>query len=151
MADRLTPEQRHFNMTQIRGKNTKPEIIVRKALHAMGFRFRLHRGDLPGRPDIVLPKWRTIIFVHGCFWHGHDCRLFRWPATQVEFWQTKITANRNRDQVTTVRLTANGWRVVTVWECAIKGKWKLPSEEFLDALRNAISGDTATEIRSLRD
>lgn len=110
-------------MAGIRAKNTKPEIAVRKLLHGLGFRFRLHRKDLPGKPDIVLPKWRVAIFVHGCFWHGHNnCRLFRFPKSRPEFWETKIGANIARDKIDSARLAETGWRVLQIWECALKGR-----------------------------
>ncbi len=109
-------------MAAISGRDTKPELIVRRALHAVGFRFRLHRRDLPGRPDIVFPKYRTVIFVHGCFWHRHDCRYFRWPKTRVEFWRKKIAANVQRDRRNQHCLRDLGWRVEVVWECAVLGR-----------------------------
>lgn len=112
-------------MSGIRAKNTRPELAVRRALHALGFRFRLHSPDLPGKPDIVLPKWKTVIFVHGCFWHGHDCSLFKLPSTRTEFWSEKIVKNRERDRAVIQKLGSLGWRVLTVWECSLKGKGKL--------------------------
>jgi len=112
-------------MQAIRGKDTKPEIAVRRALHARGYRYRLNRRDLPGKPDILLPKYRAVIFVHGCFWHGHDCALFKWPATRKEFWRTKIEGNVERDQRNVEALTASGWRIAIVWECALKGHGRL--------------------------
>lgn len=115
-------------MSGIRGKDTKPEIIVRHALHRAGFRFRLHRKDLPGKPDIVLPKYHTVIFVHGCFWHGHGCRYFKVPKTRTDFWLDKIMANAKRDRQQEDALRAAGWRVFTVWECDIRDKndWLSP-------------------------
>lgn len=108
-------------MRGIRGSNTQPEMLVRKALHARGFRYRLNAKDLPGRPDIVLPKWKTVIFVHGCFWHAHQgCRYFRIPATRTEFWQQKLAANAARDARQVEQLLATGWRVLVVWECALR-------------------------------
>lgn len=112
-------------MASIRGKNTKPEMIVRRGLHAEGFRFKLHDRALPGRPDIVLPKWRAVVFVHGCFWHGHDCSLFRWPGTRVDFWRGKIEGNRARDAVVERAIEGAGWRILTVWECSLKGPARL--------------------------
>ena len=126
MADVLTPAQRRLNMSRIRGKDTKPEMLLRRGLHAAGFRFRLHGRDLPGRPDLIFPGRKTVIFVHGCFWHGHDCPMFRLPATRPEFWSAKIDANRRRDQAALRSLTAAGWRVLTVWECALLGPARLP-------------------------
>jgi DNA mismatch endonuclease, patch repair protein len=118
MTDVHTPEQRSRNMAAIRGKDTKPEIVVRTALHALGYRFRLHRRDLPGTPDIVLPKYRTVIFVHGCFWHSHDCRYGRvTPSTRSEFWSDKRAGTVERDQRKIRVLEAEGWQVLTIWEC----------------------------------
>jgi len=108
-------------MSGIRGKNTKPELLIRKGLHARGFRYTLH-CKLPGKPDICLPKYKAVIFVHGCFWHGHDCHLFKWPSTRPEFWQTKIARNQAIDEAASKELRATGWRIATVWECALKGK-----------------------------
>lgn len=118
----LTPSQRSYCMSRIRGKNTKPEILVRKGLHAHGFRFRLQDRKLPGRPDIVLPKYGVVIMVNGCFWHGHKgCRYATVPKSNVEFWTAKIQRNRHRDQVTEAHLSALGWHVITVWECELRG------------------------------
>jgi len=107
-------------MRAIRSKNTKPELLIRKALHAAGFRFRLHVARLPGKPDIVLPKYKTAIFVHGCFWHGHNCKYFRLPQTRPEFWRDKIEANRARDAKDLELLKGMGWHVILIWECATK-------------------------------
>jgi DNA mismatch endonuclease (patch repair protein) len=115
-------------MSGIRGKDTKPELLIRKALHKRGFRYRLH-CDLPGKPDICLPKHRAVIFVHGCFWHGHKCYLFKWPGTRPEFWRRKIERNREVDRAAMERLEADGWRVGIVWECAVKGKARRPLDE----------------------
>ncbi|SOC89897.1 T/G mismatch-specific endonuclease [Ensifer adhaerens] len=116
-------------MSGIRGTNTRPELQVRKALHAAGFRYRLHERKLPGKPDLVLPKYRAVIFVHGCFWHGHGCHLFRMPSSNSVFWQEKIAGNVARDKVAVDRLRESGWRVATVWECALKGKTRRKPEE----------------------
>lgn len=108
-------------MGRIRGKDTKPEMLVRKKLHAAGFRFRLHRKDLPGRPDITLPRHKTVIFVHGCFWHGHEgCKANRIPKTNEAFWREKIDRNRQRDARNKADLIALGWKVVEVWECEVR-------------------------------
>lgn len=108
-------------MSGIRSHNTKPEILIRSLLHRQGFRFRLHVRDLPGKPDLVFPRYQAVIFVHGCFWHGHDCSLFKWPGTRPEFWREKIGRNQSNDKRTREALTTAGWRVGIVWECAIRG------------------------------
>jgi DNA mismatch endonuclease, patch repair protein len=121
MSDVHTPEQRSRNMAAIRGGDTKPEMRVRSLLHALGYRFRLHRKDLPGKPDIVLPKYRTVIFVHGCFWHCHDCRYGRVvPATRAEFWSRKRAGNVERDKRQRAALESGGWKVITLWECEMR-------------------------------
>lgn len=121
MADIVDKATRSKMMAGIGGKNTKPELALRRALHARGFRFRLHVGSLPGKPDIVLPRYRAAILVHGCFWHRHaDCRFATTPATRPEFWQAKFDQNVQRDLRTTVALRELGWRVGTVWECDLR-------------------------------
>ena len=116
-------EQRSRNMSAIKSKNTKPEIKVRKVLHSMGYRFRLHRKDLPGSPDIVLPKYKTVIFVHGCFWHRHkNCKYASTPKTRQEFWEAKFRENINRDKLNQENLSSKGWKIIIVWECEIKDK-----------------------------
>lgn len=122
MADIISPEQRSALMSRIRGKDTKIEQEVRKGLHSLGFRYRLGGAGLPGRPDIVLPKYRTVVFVHGCFWHQHDCHLFRLPKTRTEFWKSKVDANRVRDRRAVEELEAKEWHVETVWECELRGR-----------------------------
>ncbi|WP_404367202.1 very short patch repair endonuclease [Marinobacter sp.] len=121
MADIVDSKTRSRMMSGITGKNTKPEVLIRKHLHSRGFRFRLHRKDLPGKPDIVLPKYRAVILVNGCFWHGHGCALFKWPGTRKEFWEEKINANVSRDRRNINALRDMGWRVFVVWECCIRG------------------------------
>lgn len=148
MADKLTSSQRSRCMSRIRGKNTKPEILVRKGLHARGFRFRLHNKKLPGRPDIVLPKYGVAIMVNGCFWHGHKgCRYATKPKTNVEFWETKIARNLHRDEVTTAHLEALGWTVITVWECELRNSSQL--DERLNALAEDIR--YAGEVKRVKD
>lgn len=121
MADVMKPEQRSALMSRIRGKDTTPEKLVRAMLWRQGFRFRLHAKDVKGRPDILLPKWRAAVLVHGCFWHGHqNCRLFRLPSTRAEFWNQKLASNQARDQRTLTALSEAGWRVAVVWECALR-------------------------------
>ena len=119
-------------MSGIRGKNTRPELIVRKALHARGFRYRLHEKRLPGKPDITFPRHKAVIQVHGCFWHWHHCHLFKWPKTRYEFWSQKIRRNRSRDTETLVDLQNLGWRVLTIWECSLKGRTRIPFNEVVD-------------------
>ncbi len=127
MADVHNKKTRSYNMSQIRSGNTKPEMLVRKFLHANGFRYRLHGGKpaaakaLAGRPDIVLPKYKTVIFVHGCFWHGHaNCKHFVVPKTRTKWWQNKINTNKVNDEKAVKGLKKEGWKVITVWECVLK-------------------------------
>lgn len=122
MTDVVDKKTRSRMMSGIKGKNTKPELIIRKGLFARGFRYRLHDKRLPGRPDLVLPKYNAVIFVHGCFWHGHDCHLFKWPKTRPAFWRKKIGRNRERDTEVCNSLKEEGWYILTVWECALKGR-----------------------------
>lgn len=132
MIDIVSPEIRSRMMAGIRGKNTKPELAIRSALHRRGYRFRLHARDLPGRPDLVLPKWNAAIFVHGCFWHGHDCHLFKMPSTRRQFWASKIGRNREVDIRSVDALKAEGWRVALIWECALKGRSSFPIDRVAD-------------------
>lgn len=121
MADVHTPEQRSYNMSKIRGKNTKPEEMVRKYLFSQGFRYRKNDPRLPGKPDVVLPKYKTVIFVNGCFWHGHEgCRYFVLPKSNVEFWEAKINGNIARDFKSIQLLEEQGWNVIVIWECELK-------------------------------
>ena len=122
MADNHTKEIRSMNMSHIRSTNSKPEEIVRKYLFSKGFRYRKNVRALPGCPDIVLPKYRTVIFVNGCFWHKHDCPRFVWPSSNQEYWQPKILRNVERDQINRQELQTLGWKVITVWECELKKK-----------------------------
>ncbi len=134
--DVVSPAKRSEMMAGIKNRNTKPEVALRKLLHKAGFRFRLNRSDLPGRPDIVLPKYRTVIFVHGCFWHGHEnCKHFRLPKTRTQFWEAKIGANKLRDTKIKKQLEKLGWHVVAVWECKIPPKGKIDNwKEFETAI-----------------
>lgn len=135
-------------MSGIRSRDTKPELTVRKALHAMGFRYRISDASLAGKPDLVFPKYNAVIFVHGCFWHGHDCHLFKWPSTRQEFWKDKIEKNRVRDAMTEKALLEAGWRILTVWECALKGKNKVPFDNLIQAISLWLeSNETARVIR----
>ncbi len=116
--DRLTPSHRSWNMSRIKSRDTSPELKVRSLLHGLGYRFRLHRKDLPGTPDIILPKYRTVIFVHGCFWHRHpECKYAYSPKSNVEFWEKKFKANVGRDQTNVSMLQELGWKIIVIWEC----------------------------------
>jgi DNA mismatch endonuclease (patch repair protein) len=118
MVDRLSPERRSWNMGRIRGRDTGPERIVRSELHRLGLRFRLHARGLPGRPDIVMPRWKTVVFVHGCFWHRHkSCRYAYTPKSRVDFWSSKFRDTIARDRRLTAKLEQSGWRVIVIWEC----------------------------------
>ncbi|MDB5704405.1 MAG: glycosylase [Sphingomonas bacterium] len=141
MADIVTADVRSRMMAGIRGTNTKPEMLLRKGLHARGVRFRLHDRSLPGKPDIVLPRFRAVILAHGCFWHGHDCHLFKWPSTRPEFWQAKIGRNREVDAIAEAALEEMGWRQAVVWECALKGRTKLPLEEVISTCADWLGSD----------
>jgi DNA mismatch endonuclease (patch repair protein) len=134
-------------MSGIRGKNTRPEIRIRKSLHAAGYRYRLH-GQLPGKPDLVFPGRKAVLFVNGCFWHGHGCHLFRLPATRSEFWQAKIASNISRDARAIDLLHEGGWRVGTVWECALRGRERLFFDDVMDEIGNWLnSGQNDLLIR----
>lgn len=148
MVDIVPADVRSRMMSGIRSMNTKPELLLRKSLHARGFRFRLHDPNLPGKPDIVLPRYRAVIFAHGCFWHGHDCHLFKWPKTREEFWQKKIARNRAVDAKTLAALRKTGWRHALVWECALKGRTRLSLEQALALLEDWLKSDAEhLEIR----
>ena len=131
MTDVHSKKQRSYNMSHIKGKDTKPEMIVRKWLWNNGYRYRLHRKDLPGKPDIVFPGKKKAIFVNGCFWHKHDCEYFKWPKSNADFWYEKISKNVQRDERNYEQLRADGWEIFIVWECEVKKKdkedlwWKL--------------------------
>jgi len=123
MVDVHSKEVRSYNMSRIKGKNTKPEMLVRRFLHKNGFRYRLHVKDLPGKPDIVLPKYKTVIFVHGCFWHGHEgCRYYVVPKTRTEWWLNKLNTNIQNGINSKELLEKSGWNVLTIWECELKGQ-----------------------------
>lgn len=152
MADVVPPEVRSRMMAGIRGKDTKLEVATRKALHALGFRYRMNDKKLPGKPDIVLPKYKAAIFVHGCFWHGHDCSLFRLPATRQDFWRKKIDSNKLRDARVIGEILDSGWRALTIWECACRGSDSIGLEmavrETADWIRH---GPACKEIRGRSD
>ena len=143
MVDIVDSETRSRMMAGIRGRNTKPEMLVRRQLHARGFRYRLHVRGLAGRPDIVLPRYRAVVFVNGCFWHAHKgCNLFKIPATRTDFWREKLDANRRRDIGNLLKLQREGWRVATVWECVLRGD-SPAIEKLADWLK---SSDSVIEI-----
>ena len=131
MTDIFSREKRSQIMSRVSGKNTRPEVVVRSLLHNMGYRFRLHRKDLPGKPDITLPKYKKVVFVHGCFWHGHtDCPRSKLPISNQFFWRDKLGKNKERDKVSVNNLIELGWDVLVVWECEIKDTHKLKSKLF---------------------
>lgn len=139
MSDHLTIEQRHKNMAAVKSKDTKPEMVVRKYLWSRGFRYRVNNPRLPGHPDIVLRKYHTCIFVNGCFWHGHEgCKYFRMPKTNTEFWERKLSRNRERDREEQKQLAKMGWHCITVWECELKGERREKTLESLEYTLNHI-------------
>lgn len=139
-------------MAAVRSRDTKPELIVRKHLHAAGLRFRLNAKELLGKPDLVFPKHNVALFVNGCFFHGHDCHLFKWPKDNADFWRKKIERNRERDRQVTGRLIELDWRVATVWECALRGKTRLDRQETMRSLAEWIrSGGKSLVIRGIQD
>lgn len=142
MADVLTPAQRQLNMSRIKGKDTKPEMLIRRGLHARGLRYRLHDRSLPGRPDLVFPKYHTAVFIHGCFWHAHGCALSKLPATRQDFWQTKLATNAARDQKAVNALQADHWRILVIWECALRGPGKLDLAQTIDLAASCICQST---------
>lgn len=127
-------------MAGIGSANTKPELLLRRGLHALGYRYRLHDRRLPGRPDLVFSRRQAVIFANGCFWHGHACHLFKWPSTRPEFWRTKICGNISRDVRVREQLAAIGWRIADVWECTLKGKERLPLDEVLSTCAEFLDG-----------
>ncbi len=141
MPDIVDTETRSRMMAGIRGKDTKPEIMVRKALHHLGYRYRLHDRKLPGKPDLVLPRYRAVILIHGCFWHAHECHLFKWPSTRNAFWREKIGRNRCRDANVANQLSSLGWRQLTIWECALKGKKRKSLKEVVALAETWLNSD----------
>lgn len=139
MADVHDKATRSRNMSAIKGKDTKPEVWLRKELFKRGFRYRLHRKDLPGKPDIVLPRFRTVIFVNGCFWHCHEgCRYFKIPTSNKDFWTEKLSRNRNRDYENQVALLESGWQIIIVWECAIRGAKRKSPTDLIEQITNQL-------------
>ena len=150
MTDIVDIETRSRMMSGIKGRNTAPEIIIRRALHSRGFRFRIHSNSLPGKPDLLLPKYRAAIFIHGCFWHGHDCRYFKLPQTRTEFWREKIQKNRTRDACQINKIETAGWRVLVVWECAVRWMNRQKSELLVDLISDWLTNySITTEISEL--
>lgn len=149
MADIVDKKTRSRMMSGIRDKNTKPEVVIRKALFSKGFRYRLHDKNLPGKPDLVLPKYNSVILINGCFWHGHDCYLFKLPASNTEFWGKKIARNCQNDKKAIAELKRMGWRVLTIWECAIRGRNKIGLDKVVDLTSKWIrqEGKSVHEIR----
>jgi DNA mismatch endonuclease (patch repair protein) len=147
MADVVTKEKRSSMMAGIKGKNTRPEISIRKELYGRGYRYKLHSKDLPGKPDLVFPKYKAVVFVHGCFWHRHKCHLFKWPSTRLDFWEDKINGNAHRDEEHKHQLLAMGWKIIIVWECAVKGKSRQSLPKVADLIISALNSSTNfTEI-----
>jgi len=144
MVDVVSLKTRSQMMAGIKGRNTKPEIQIRKALHKLGFRYSLYNHTLPGKPDLIFPKHKSVIQVNGCFWHKHNCHLFKWPSTRPDFWKNKISGNRKRDSKNNAELNKLGWRVLTIWECALKGKSKIN----FDVLIRKIEKWLTTDARS---
>ncbi len=130
MVDIVSTKKRSQMMAGIKGKNTKPELLIRKALHKKGFRYKLHDKSISGKPDIIFPKYKSLIFINGCFWHGHDCHLFKWPSSRPEFWKEKITKNKERDRKN-YKILSSKWRVLVIWECSLKGKHKIIFDELI--------------------
>ncbi|WDE03705.1 DNA mismatch endonuclease Vsr [Thalassomonas viridans] len=152
MIDVHSKKIRSKNMAAIRNKNTKPELLIRRLLHSLGLRFRLYNKSLPGTPDITLAKYKAVIFVNGCFWHGHEmngvnCHFFTTPKTRTEFWLDKINGNKKRDQQVFSELSKDGWKVLYIWECALKGKRKLEEGRLIDTIEEwLLAHDTSAEI-----
>lgn len=151
MVDVVSPDVRSRMMSGIRSRNTKPEMLLRRGLHRAGFRYKLHDRSLPGRPDMVFPRWHAVLFAHGCFWHGHNCHLFKWPATREKFWKAKIGRNREVDARPEKALRAAGWRRAIVWECALRGKSRMPVDDVFGRLAEWLeSGSDRIELPSPR-
>jgi DNA mismatch endonuclease, patch repair protein len=151
LPDIVDQQTRSRMMSGIRGKNTRPELVIRSGLHARGFRFRLHKASIPGKPDLVLPRFRAVVFVNGCFWHHHTCHLFRMPSTRREFWEAKIARNVLRDIEVRRSLLEQGWRFITVWECAIKGRGRLDINEVITRIAEWLRGtEEVSEIAGMQ-
>lgn len=143
MTDVVDAKTRSRMMAGIRSRDTRPELLVRKALHARGFRFSLRNSRLPGRPDLALTRYRIAIHVHGCFWHGHECRLFRWPRANRRFWRAKIEGNQQRDHRVAAETRAAGWHIITIWECRLRGASPEKLERLFDRIGRWIVARTS--------
>lgn len=141
MADIVSRQKRSEMMAGIRGKDTSPELLIRKALHTRGLRYRIHDKSLPGKPDLVFRKYRAVVMINGCFWHGHDCHLFKWPSTRPEFWKNKIGRNREKDGEVRQQLSDARWRILIVWECAIKGKTRVDFNVLISRIEEWIASE----------
>ena len=148
MADVVDKATRSRMMAGIRGKDTKPELVIRSALHRRGLRFRLHDASLPGKPDLVLPKFRTVVFIHGCFWHRHECQYFKWPGSNKNFWRSKLLENVRRDAVAIGVLKLAGWRVCVLWECTLKQKTSGVVDRMLDRVAKWIQAPDNSKRKS---
>lgn len=146
MPDIVDTATRSRMMSGIRGKNTKPEMTIRSLLHRQGFRFRLHVKDMPGKPDIVLPRYRAVVLVNGCFWHGHDCSLFKQPSTRADWWREKLERNRRNDERARSSLEEAGWRIAVVWECALKGSDRINMADIEGQLAGWLHRGDASEL-----
>ena len=142
MTDVHNKATRSRNMSAIKAKNTKPEVFLRKQLFVRGYRYRLCDKRLPGKPDLVLKKYKAVIFVHGCFWHLHGCHMFKWPSSRSEWWREKLESNRSRDEKQLQALNAAGWRVLVVWECTVKGRGRLQSDQLLKMVEEWLLSDS---------
>lgn len=140
--DTVDKVKRSEIMSGIKSKDTRGELSIRKGLHKLGFRYQLHRKDLPGKPDLVFPKHRAVIFVNGCFWHAHNCHMFKWPSTRVDFWKEKIGTNKIRDARNFQACIALGWKVLVIWECALKGKTRRNLDEVIHTTANWLLYDS---------
>ena len=150
MADIVSKERRSQIMASISSKNSKPELLLRRALHSKGYRYRLHQSNLPGKPDLVFRQFNAVLFVNGCFWHGHDCPLFKIPSTNQAFWTDKINKNRVRDKNVNERIIQDGWRILIIWECSLRGKHKINFHELIVLIENWLkSKEKIREIRGV--
>ena len=151
MVDIVDASTRSMMMARVKGKDTRQEVEIRKRLFALGFRYRLHDKKLPGKPDIVLRKYKAVIFIHGCFWHVHDCSLFRWPASKKAFWKKKLAGNRKRDIENIESLKKLGWRILVIWECSFRGAGKKREKEIDTIVKKTgkwlNSGKVSSEIK----